>query len=216
MKIDLKKVFLGIASLALVSTSVFAGPNDASREETTIVVKAGNVTSDAEYYVDVTWSDLTYDYVANRSGGYNWQTSSETNGTISITNYSNIAVTCNLKFNPIIENVEGKFSGVNLNNGAFTLLETAPEDWETGYGKYYSEPFKKLTQSTTFEANKYYSCDGAGGGPASDYKIPAMTTEDKTKDVSQLECSLDLESTGPISKNVKSGSAIGTVTITID
>lgn len=215
MKLGFKKVFLGLASLALVSTSVFAAPSNASNEETTIIVKAGNVTSTAEYHVDVTWSDLTYDYVSSGSG-YKWQTAGESDGTISITNYSDVAVTCDLKFNPIIENVEGKFSEVNLNNGIFTLLETAPEDWSTDADKYYSEPFKHLSKGTAFEANKYYSCEGIGGGPAYNHKIPAMVEYQNTKEVSQIQSSLELESIGPISKSVKTGSAIGTVTITID
>lgn len=219
MKIDLKKIALGtILATSLVSSSVFAGPVEASNRETTIVVKAGNVTSDAEYNVEVGWSDMTYDYVelSNKSG-YQWQPQSEKNGSIWVTNYSNVAVTSNMKFNPIIDNIDGEFSNVTLGEGSYVLLTVKPSDWDTDADKYYSAPFVKLAKGTTFEENKYYSCEGAGGGPAStDEKIPAKVEDNGEITVHRLETSLNLKSTGPISKSIKKDAALGTVTITID
>lgn len=218
MKIDLKKIALGtVLAASLVSSSVFAGPVEASNRETTIVVKAGNVTSDAEYNVEVGWSDMTYDYVelSNKSG-YQWQPQSEENGSIWVTNYSNVAVTSNMKFNPIIDNIDGEFSNITLGEGSYVLLTVKPSDWDTDADKYYSAPFVKLAKGTVFEENKYYSFEGFGGGETTDNKIPAMVEINGQTHIFRLDASLNIKSTGPISKSVKTGAALGTVTITID
>ena len=217
MKIDLKKIALGtILATSLVSSSVFAAPVEASNRETTIVVKAGNVESDAEYNVEVGWSDMTYNYVSDKSG-YRWVPQGETSGTIWIVNHSNVAITSNMKFNPIIDNISGEFSATALHNEILRTLTEKPSDWDTDADKYYSAPFVKVTNGTTFEENKYYSCEGTGGGPAStDEKIPAKVEDNGKITVHRLETSLNLKSTGPISKSIKRDAALGTVTITID
>ena len=217
MKRTLKVLSCLLMVTVLSVPSLFA----AGLGTTSNIVKVGSVDNDDIIYdVDIEWGNLVYDFVKKDDGHgneyYGWEVNEASGDTIHITNKSNVIVNANIEFNSSIPNVYGYMDSERSckSSNAYFLLDEEPEDFNTtDYYEMNSDgDFVKIDNTTTFEANKYYS-RGFGMGPYTDNNIPAKTNSDGTVEIYTYSYVLKLE--GGSLSDVRPGATIGTVTLTL-